>query len=489
MNTTYDLVIIGAGPAGLALAQCYSKNNKNILIIDKENDVGGCHRVRRVYNSQLNEYLFTEHGPRIYSDTYKVFINLLNNMNLNFYDFFIPYNFQITQIGGETIWTTLNYKELFTFIIEYIKLLFNDNYGINLTMETFLLSNQFSEKSIDLIDRICRLTDGAGIDKYTLNEFLQLFNQQVIYKLYQPKSPNDIGIFLAWKNYLLQNNVKFLLNSKVTKLIPNQNNDKIDSIIVNDQIIYCDKLVIATPPLNIVELLETSQNNYIKNSFGDFDKLKILANKTAYIDYISITFHWNTQLKLPKVYGFPKTSWGIAYIVLSDYMSFNEIASKTVISAAITITDKYSNTINKTANQCYDKNEIINETFNQLKSSFPDLPLPTISLLSPGVYYDIQNQKWTSIDTAYISNINQDFNLDFSSKTISNLFNVGTHNNKSLYKFTSLESATTNAVALSHILDPKLAKIFPIISSFTTRDFIIILIIIISIIFLYYKYK
>lgn len=408
-------------------------------------------------------------------------------MGLNFYDLFVKYNFQIAQIGGETVWSTLSYTELFIFAIEYFKLLFNDNYAINLSMKSFLLQNNFSENSINLIDRICRLTDGASIDKYTLNEFLQLFNQQILYNLYQPKLPNDVGLFDLWKKYLLQNNVDFLLNSKVTQLI--SNNNKIESIIVNNKKIYCDKLIIATPPLNIVELFEKSQNEVIKNSFGDFDKLKSFAKNTAYIDYISITFHWNTKLDLPKVYGFPKTSWGIAYIVLSDYMTFNESASKTVISAAITITDKKSNTINKTANQCRDTNEIINETFNQLKSSFPNLPVPTISVLSPGVYYDKDLEQWISTDTAYISNFNKDFNLDFSSKTISNLFNVGTHNNKSLYKFTSLESAVTNAVTLSHLLDSRLIELYPITSSLTSRDFIIMFIIIISIIFLYYKYK
>jgi len=487
MDIKYDIIIIGAGPSGLALAQSYLKINNNILIIDKESDVGGCHRVRRVYNSHFNEYLFTEHGPRIYSDTYKMFIYLLKDMGLNFYDLFVKYNFQIAQIGGETVWSTLSYTELFIFAIEYFKLLFNDNYAINLSMKSFLLQNNFSENSINLIDRICRLTDGASIDKYTLNEFLQLFNQQILYNLYQPKLPNDVGLFDLWKKYLLQNNVDFLLNSKVTQLI--SNNNKIESIIVNNKKIYCDKLIIATPPLNIVELFEKSQNEVIKNSFGDFDKLKSFAKNTAYIDYISITFHWNTKLDLPKVYGFPKTSWGIAYIVLSDYMTFNESASKTVISAAITITDKKSNTINKTANQCRDTNEIINETFNQLKSSFPNLPVPTISVLSPGVYYDKDLEQWISTDTAYISNFNKDFNLDFSSKTISNLFNVGTHNNKSLYKFTSLESAVTNAVTLSHLLDSRLIELYPITSSLTSRDFIIMFIIIISIIFLYYKYK
>jgi hypothetical protein len=487
MDIKYDIIIIGAGPSGLALAQSYSKINNNILIIDKESDVGGCHRVRRVYNNSFNEYLFTEHGPRIYSDTYKVFINLLKDMDLNFYDLFVEYNFQISQIGGETIWSTLNYKELFIFAIEYFKLLFDNNYAINLSMKSFLLQNNFSEKSINLLDRICRLTDGASIDKYTLNEFLQLFNQQIFHKLYQPKSPNDIGVFHHWKNYLLQNNVNFLLNSKVTQLI--SDNNKIESIIVNNKKIYCDKLIIATPPLNIVELLEKSENDIIKNSFGDFDKLKSFAKNTAYIEYISITFHWNTKLDLPKVYGFPKTSWGIAYIVLSDYMSFNETVSKTVISAAITIVDKKSNTINKTANQCNDTNEIINETFNQLKSSFPNLPVPTISILSPGVYYNKDLEQWISTDTAYISNFNTDFNLDFSSKTISNLFNVGTHNNKSLYKFTSLESAVTNAIKLSHLLDSRLIKLYPITSSLTTRDLIIMFIMIICIIYLYNKYK
>jgi len=105
----YDLVIVGAGPSGLALAQCYSKISNKILIIDKEQDIGGCHRVRRIKNSS-NELLFTEHGPRIYSDTYTVFISLLKDMNLNFYDLFTEYNFTISQIGGETVWSTLTFN-------------------------------------------------------------------------------------------------------------------------------------------------------------------------------------------------------------------------------------------------------------------------------------------------------------------------------------------------------------------------------------------
>jgi uncharacterized protein with NAD-binding domain and iron-sulfur cluster len=61
----YDLIIVGAGPAGLALAHTSSSLYRKILIVDKELEIGGCHRVKR--NS---DGMFTEHGPRIYLSIY-----------------------------------------------------------------------------------------------------------------------------------------------------------------------------------------------------------------------------------------------------------------------------------------------------------------------------------------------------------------------------------------------------------------------------------
>ena len=486
MNKTYDIVIIGAGPAGLALAQCCSNTNINqkILIIDKEEDIGGCHRVRRVksYINNLTENLFTEHGPRIYSLTYKVFIDLLKEMNIDFYDLFTPYNFQISTIGNQTIWNTLSFTEMYKLFIEFLLLVININHGDKIIIKDFMKSNNFKQSSIDIIDRICRLTDGASSDNYTLNEFLQLFNQQFFYQIYQPKLPNDIGLFKLWKSYLLNKNVDFMLSSEVNKLILDDTNTKIKSIRVNDKIINGNIFIIATPPLNIISLLEKSENKIIKHSFGDFDILKKWAYQTAYIDYISVTFHWNTVLSLPKVYGFPKTSWGVAYIVLSDYMKFEESNSKTVISTAITITDVYSPRINKIPDECL-KDELINEIFYQLQLSFPDLPKPTASLMSPGVKY--YEGKWKSFDTAFIASSTFN-NLPFNSVNISNLYNVGTHNGNSLYKFTSLESAVTNSVKLSQVLFPELEYKYNIHSVFTVRDFIILFIIVFIIVYLYY---
>lgn len=474
MNKIYDIVIIGGGPAGLALAQCCSSIGKKVVVIDKEDSIGGCHRVRRVNG------LFTEHGPRVYSSTYNVFISLLEEMNTNFFDIFTEYNFSISRIGGETIWSTLDLSEMFILFIEFVFLLFDDNHGKDTTMQDLVIDKNFKIESISLIDRLCRLTDGAGIDKYTLHEFLQLFNQQAFHKLYQPKLPNDIGLFKIWKSFLDKRDVDFILNSNVEELSIDANN-KIQFVKLDDnKYIYGKEFVVATPPISLINILKNS-NPVIKNCFGNFNILEKWAKDTAYIEYLSITFHWDTNLELPKVYGFPKTSWGVAFIVLSDYM---KMSSGTVISAAVTIIDKKSRTLNKTADECSEQ-ELVQEVFNQLRESFPNIPSATHSLLSPGV---VKNKdKWISKDTAFIASSNE-INIPFKSSTITNIYNLGTHNGYQRYHFTSLESAVTNALELSHVLYPELKDKYKISRAISVKDVIFLSTVIILIIIVFYGF-
>ena len=482
MRQKYDLVIIGGGPSGLALAQCCSHLNKRILVIERQDDIGGCHRVKRVDIKNKNgivERMFTEHAPRVYSSTYKVFAELLKYMDLDFYELFTPYHFSIATIGGQTLWSTLSYSEMFQLFVDFMMLLVNDDYGKDISMKTYTISKGFSDKSKDMIDKLCRLTDGATYEKYTLNEFLQLFNQQFFYTLYQPKLPNDIGLFHSWRSYLERHNVDFLLSTSVTSLNFNDITNTIRSVNCKYQDrpieITGDQFIMAIPPVKIIDILENSNNVKVENAFGDFKQLKKWSEDTDYIDYISVTFHWDTKLVLDKIYGFPKTEWGVAFIVLSDYMNFEESQSQTVISTTVTIPDAKSSTINKTANECNNKLELIHEIFNQLTQSFPDLPLPTVSIISPDLYWS--RGSWESHDTAFIASSNQG-NLDFNSKTIPNLFNLGTHNGRNLYKFTSIESAVTNGVSLSHLLYPELKEQFYIISSFTSRSILLFILLI-----------
>lgn len=443
----FDLVIIGAGPSGLALAQCVSHLNKKILIIEKEKVIGGCHSVKRINN------LFSEHGPRVYSKTYKVFIELLKEMGTSFDDIFTEYNFTITEIGGETIFTTLSNIELFKLGIEFVKLLINNNNGKNVILKNFLIKNKFSGESYEIIDRICKLTDGGGADKYTLNQFLELLNQQFFYKLYHPKLPNDKGLFKIWKGFLESRNVTFSLDSDI-KQIFTENEEikfiKFENKNMQQETIIADKFIFAIPPMSLLNVIK---NFDLKHDWINLEKF---AKETAYIDYISMTFHWDKKLNLKKVYGFPKTPWGIAFVVLSDYMYFEETNSKTVISTAITIKDRKSLNNNKTADNCNTK-ELINEIYLQLRESFGNIPFPSNVVISPGVKRDKNNKEWVSKDTAFIVTANKGF-LPFENGKIKNMYTLGTHNGKSLYKFTSLEAAVSNSIVLSKKMYRELKK-------------------------------
>lgn len=429
----FDYVIVGGGPSGLTFAYVLGKLGKKCLLVDQNDSLGGCHRVTRVQGA------FSEHGPRIYSSAYRNTTHMLNSMGTSFDKIFTPYNFSISNIQTNS---SLTSSEIFSFIIEFGKLVFG-TCDKKTTVAQFMINNNFSIKSQDYIDRLCRLTDGADANNYTLYEFLQLMNIQLLYGLYQPKKPNDEGLIALWTQRILETkNVSILTRTQALKI--NHNRNFVTNIVIQrDTINYavnCKRLVLAIPPKPLQALLTTSMPNI-------FNISESWVNKNSYIDYVSITYHFYSKLDLPKLWGFPASEWGVAHINLSEYMDM----PTTVISTCVTITDNPSLVTNKTADQSSEK-ELILEVFRQLKQSYPQLPN-----YSTAIVHDSKNVdgKWRTTDTAFVGT---DY-IDSKSIYLNNVYNVGTHNGHAVYPFTSMESAISNALYLLRQIEPESRKI------------------------------
>jgi len=476
----YDYIIVGGGPTGLTLAWILSKEKKNILIIEANRNLGGCHRVERV------DGLFAEHGPRVYSDAFLNFIQILDKMKLNFYDMFKEYKFFKTDYK-------FSLYEYFSFIYELINLSLYPNYSREISIKKHMIKYNFSDASKDYVERLCRLTDGASTNKYTLFQFLQLINQQSFYKLFQPKLPNDRGLFVNWKNKLLDTKrVDILTEFEVTKVYVDNLNliNSVEARHITRDIgfpINCKNCILTIPPKPLIKLLNNSLR--AKDAFGNIESLNKWSLSNSYFDYIPITIHFKEKIKLPKIHGFPKSEWGIAFVVLSNYMKFNDKQeqgySSTVISTCITFTDRKSSVIGKTANEC-EMDEIYNEVYRQLKLSFKNLPLPYRMILSPQVKRENKGNgfRWINYDTAFVSTTKFN-NLDSHSK-IKNLYSVGTHNGKSQYYFTSIESAVQNAIVFAHSIIPETRKKYEILETFHITNYInIILVLLICMITIY----
>ena len=427
---SYDYVIVGGGPTGMTIAWILSNQKKKVLLIEKDNVLGGCHKVLRV-----NGY-FTEHGPRVYSNSFLMFIELLSDMNIAFTDLFIPYNFKHTHIDNKTI-LSLNFNEIMALLSAFLKLIVNKDYGRTISIKDFMKKNNFSESSYDYIERLCLLTDGATIEDYTLFQFLQLVNQQLFYSLFQPKLPNDKGLIKIWTDKLLENNVKILLNSQVIKI--DLENDNVSKLIILEngvqKKIIANKYVLTIPPKPFYDLI--SSNPKTENIFGNNKEIQKWKGKNSYFDYITLTFHYKNEVTLPKLNGFPRTPWGIGFVILSDFMNFKiDEPSKTVISICITMLN-VPNEQGKTANQC-SQEEIIKYVKEQL-SFFPN---PDLVIISPTIKRS--GDVWINEDTAYVVTTDQRF-IKPKGK-LSNLYYVGIHNGNSSYNFTAIESAVQNAI-------------------------------------------
>jgi hypothetical protein len=473
----YDLIIVGAGPAGLSLAHTTSSIYRRVLIIDKEKEIGGCHRVKR--NS---DGMFTEHGPRIYLSKYYNFFNLMRETGLEIEDVFVKYKYSFIDVANTKILPFYNYYEIMMFTMTYLMFVIDDDYGKDISLYEYLRGHGFSRKVIDMFDRLCRFTDGGNVYSYSLNKILKLTDGSPLLKIYQPKAPLDIVLFSTWKKFLSNRGVDFMMGHQITDYDIENNNIEIITLD-NGEKIKCGKIVFAVPPIAILNIIK--YENKLRNAFGNYYDFERWAEKTKYIDYISITYHFKDKFELPYINGLTfDTEWGIILINLTDYMDDVENGYLTVLSVAVSICDVNSKNIYKKANECT-ADELIKEVHRQIKESiFNDLSDDYVAIVNPNNYYNVHKNKWECKDNAYF-NVYDEKYIPFES-SINNLYNLGTHNGKSYISYTTIESAVSNAIYLAGELYPEVQSKYTIYKGITGKNIIMVIIIIIFVLLYYF---
>ena len=353
-------IIIGGGPSGLSLAYILALNNKNIILIEKDNKLGGSWN-----HTWIENKYFSENSPRVLAniDNTK---KLLNHIGINDND--------LKNIYGNIFESNYKFmKFLFKYlnIFDYIKFI----YGIikykliksNITVYDWIIKNKLSKKSIKGLKILCILICDR-LENTNINDFMCSITL-ILPK--QMKKPNKWHNLI--ENYLkTKNNILILKNTEVIKLNTKFNNS-INLIYLNNNKILKikknDKVFLCTQSNNIYPILKNSSEN-IKNNWMKEDKMKEWCENTYYIGF-GFQLHFDKKIKFSNKWCWScENDWTIIILPVSNWLKpFSKDKNvKTVWSCCIVDMDSKSSHINKTPNEC-NKNEIINECIYQIKNS------------------------------------------------------------------------------------------------------------------------
>lgn len=402
----YDTIVVGGGPSGLTVAT-YSPGTT--CLIDLESSLGGCHRASRV------DGRFVEHGPRVYHDRYVNTKNVLCDIGTSWDDIFVKAQFSPHFIDGKPWYRHLSARESLVLSIEYlIMALFDRDRGRNETVEEFSKKHGFEKSSIEYLDLVCRFSDGAGADRYSMWEFMSGFDQHTAGSFYEPRVPHDVGLFAIWESHLAsKGTVVMMKNERVVRISSES------VMLASGKEIRGKRVVCAIPPKPLVALLRASG---VRDS-----RIEKFAIETDYNEYMSVAYHFDEPLNIPKSKGLEKTPWGIVWMEMSKYTTYSE--SRGVVSAAATILDVPSPATGKTALRSSPA-EIRTEIWRQIGIA----AMPSKAISNPGH------------DEAFVFVPRTGGYLPHALPGFPNAFTVGCHTGHSSYNFTSMEGAVENAL-------------------------------------------
>jgi hypothetical protein len=402
----HDWIIIGAGPSGLT---CATHLPGNTMVLEKRSQVGGCHRV------QWNQGFFSEHGPRVYHGGYVNASRLFREHGIRWDDAFQKTDYAPDHIDGQRWYQWMSWRALAMLTVA------TAFYWIGVPLRGSVRETLdrwgIRDRDRRMIDTVCRFSDGSGIDRYTLGQFVSGFDYHVVYPFYTPRQPLDTGLWGPIRRSLESRGVVVKTGIGIRRVL--HDGTRVYGVVTESgRRLMTRRVVLCLPPVSLSRVLKASG----LYDFGD------LSKATTYIPYWSYSIHVRSGVdRLVAVDGFTDTSWGLIWMDLP----MHGVATR-VLSVAITRVDAPSD--RGLVARGAPRDAVIAEILRQL---------PLTPEARANIVRIVPTQE---SDHAYVAAAGTP-RLPQWHPQIEGLAMVGCANGMSRYDFTSIESAVQNAMA------------------------------------------
>lgn len=332
----YDITIVGGGPSGIALALMLENTGKRILLVERENTLGGCWRVE-----WQNEKYYTEHSPHIMTSNYKRFMQLCKYLNVK-----------------NEFKNTYKYKSSFRSVYLDKNVIGNLKFSDIIKIVSGLIMSRFIENK-QTVDEFCDHISDTGKkvmyilsvaaastpDKVMMQDMFDIMTE------YPPSiiqmSEPELWLNAAKKYFDNSDNIDLSLNTEIKSI-----NYMKNGYTIND-VIHTDEVILALPPIALKNILEKSSAD-IQNNWLPYPDFKLWADESSY-NSIGFQLHFDQNVEYKDEWCWSCIGdWNIIILPMSKYLkTFTKDPSvKTVWSCTIIDQNKFSSRLKKKVHQC-----------------------------------------------------------------------------------------------------------------------------------------
>lgn len=372
-----DIAIVGGGPSGMSLTTMLSYTKQKILLIESDNNVGGCWKTEFI-----DDKYYSEHSPKIMTNRYHYFMKLCKHLGaqLEFENVYQSNSLFSVYLSPNVI-GQLNFVDMLIVILGFFKSRICENKE---TVKEFISSLSSTGQRVFYIVTVAL---ASTPDKVMMQDVFDEMSN-IPPTLIQMKNPHKwIHHFYKFCSHF--DNVQIMNNTKVKSLEFKSNKYYINNNIIASRVHLC------LPPLDLYNVLKSSIS--LQNTFGNIHNLKKWAYG-SYYDGIGFQLHFNYNIEYPDNWCWSCINdWNIIIIDASKYLQTftKDNTIKKVWTCVIIDQTNYSTRINKHVYECTLK-EIKDEVLHQLKV------YPNVFTFHKGITY--KHGKWRSVSHSFSRN-------------------------------------------------------------------------------------